>query len=209
MGVTERRAREKEALRTKILEAASRLFLEEGFESVSIRRIAEQIEYSPATIYLYFKDKAELIDAICEDFFEDLLEAITAAAERETNPIQALKTGLRAYIQFSIAHPSHYMVLFGMPVKPNEEISPHDKGLQAFEVLRDKIRACLSAGVIAPQHVETAAQTVWMFVHGVTSLLIVSHPQPGFPWLGKDHLVDSALDLLVAGLRNCSLTEPS
>ncbi|HUI54499.1 MAG TPA: TetR/AcrR family transcriptional regulator [Bryobacteraceae bacterium] len=196
-------------MRTKILEAASQLFLEEGFENVSIRRIAEKIEYSPATIYLYFKDKAELIEAICEDFFEDLLAAITSAAEHETDPIQALKTGLRAYIEFSTAHPSHYMVLFGMPAKPAEEISPHDEGLQAFDLLRDRIRACLAAGVIAPQHVETAAQTTWMFVHGVTSLLITSHPQPGFPWLGRDHLIDSALDLLIAGLQNRSLTSPS
>ena len=67
MGVHERRAREKKELRQEILDAARDLFLREGYENVSMRKIAEKIEYSPTTIYLYFQDKADLLDCICEE----------------------------------------------------------------------------------------------------------------------------------------------
>jgi len=69
MGSKQRREREKEALRQDILDAARELFVEEGYDNVSMRRVAEKIEYSPTTIYLYFEDKASLLYAICEETF--------------------------------------------------------------------------------------------------------------------------------------------
>src|ERR1051325_3817396 len=112
MGVLERRAREKEALRTRILDATSKLIVEEGLGNLSIRRIAERIEYSPATIYLYFKDKAELIAAICEEAFGEMLETIGQACESTPDPVEGLRRGLRAYVDFGIRHPSHYLIVF-------------------------------------------------------------------------------------------------
>ena len=64
MGVKERREREKESLRQDILDVAREMFATEGYESVSMRKIADKIEYSPTTIYLYFKDKNELFYAL-------------------------------------------------------------------------------------------------------------------------------------------------
>jgi AcrR family transcriptional regulator len=67
MGVQERRARQKEGVREEILDAARTLFVKEGYEHVSMRKIAEKVEYAPGTIYLYFRDKAEILDRICEE----------------------------------------------------------------------------------------------------------------------------------------------
>jgi len=210
MGVTERRAREKEALRHKILEAASQLFLEEGFESVSIRKIAERIEYSPATIYLYFKDKAELVNAICEDSFAELLEVVNEASQ-DPDPLHGLRLGLRAYIDFGLSHPHHYLVVFGVLHK-EQMADEHNTleplpGIAAFEVLRSGVRSCIQSGVLPPGDPETISQCVWMFIHGVTSLLITNYEMPCgyFPWLDKEHLIESSLDLLLAGLKNSSL----
>ena len=72
MGVQERREREKQGIREEILEAARQLFVTEGYENVSIRKIAEKIEYSPGTIYLYFQDKAEILAQISEETFSRL-----------------------------------------------------------------------------------------------------------------------------------------
>src|SRR5579863_9246935 len=77
MGVQERRAREKKELRQEILDAARDLFVREGFENVSMRKIAEKIEYSATTIYLYFQDKAELLDCICEETLDRLVRKQT------------------------------------------------------------------------------------------------------------------------------------
>jgi AcrR family transcriptional regulator len=217
MGVAERRTREKEALRAKILEATSRLMVTEGPESVSIRRIAEQIEYSPATIYLYFKDKAELIDAICRELFGQMIEELGAAVAQETDPLKRFRRGLRAYIDFGISHPNHYLAVFGAPPHPRENVPPidhseaHRLGLEAFDILRQVIRGCISQGVLPAGDAETTSHAAWMCMHGITSLMITTYggPCPVYPDMtaaDRDHLIDSALELLVAGLQNCTLS---
>jgi len=215
MGVVERRAREKEALKAKIIEAASLLLVEEGFESVSIRRIADQIEYSPATIYLYFKDKAELIDAICEELFGQMLEALTDAGAGESDPLKRLRIGMRRYIEFGMSHPNHYLAVFGQPSRSQEETAEgheaHRLGMEAFEILRQSLRECINHGAMPACDVETTSQAAWMCLHGVTSLMITTYggPFPVYPEMSdadRNHLIDSALDLIIAGMRNCALS---
>src|SRR5689334_15238479 len=99
MGVQERRAREKENIREEILDAARTLFVKDGYEHVSIRKIAEKAEYAPGTIYLYFKDKAEILDRISEETFAKLAQRMHAINKDQISPIDALRRGLRTYIQ--------------------------------------------------------------------------------------------------------------
>src|SRR5712691_9823525 len=105
MGVQERRAREKKELRQEILDAASELFVREGFENVSMRRIADKIEYSPTTIYLYFKDKAELLEQVCAETFSRLVQRLTKINEQPGEPLEKMRRGLLAYIQFGLENP--------------------------------------------------------------------------------------------------------
>ena len=79
MGVMERKAREREELKQQILDAARELFVRDGYESVSMRKIADKIEYSPAAIYTYFKDKDEILDCLCEETFLQLHQHQLAA----------------------------------------------------------------------------------------------------------------------------------
>jgi AcrR family transcriptional regulator len=74
MGITERKERAAQQLRNSILETAMELFLDDGFENVTIRRIAEKIEYSPATVYLYYQDKNEILYALHAEGFDMLYE---------------------------------------------------------------------------------------------------------------------------------------
>ena len=209
MGVLERRAREKEALRTRILDATSKLILEEGFENLSIRRIAERIEYSPATIYLYFKDKAELVAAICEEAFGEMLETIGQACESTPDALEGLRRGLRAYIEFGIRHPSHYLIVFGMSGLPDQQNScePNDLSMQTYAFLKRGLQACIEAGVIPPSDVETASRVTWMAIHGITTISImdVSAKCADFAPLDREKLIESGLDLVIAGLSNCTL----
>src|SRR5919199_6408909 len=110
MGVQERRAREKQELRQEILDAARDLFLREGFENISMRKIAEKIEYSPTTIYLHFQDKADLLDCICEETLGKLQQRLAAIGELTADPLERLKIGLRTYIEFGLEHPNDYRV---------------------------------------------------------------------------------------------------
>ena len=115
------------------------LFVELGYEAVSMRKIAEKIEYSPTTIYLYFRDKSDLLDCICSDTFEQLVERLGSISHEESDPFEALKKGLRAYIDFGLQHPAHYKVAFMMPhahhcdpERPSRSDSAGERAFGAF-----------------------------------------------------------------------------
>src|SRR5207247_4153004 len=102
MGVQERKARQKENLRQEILDAARELFVREGIENVSIRKIAERIEYSPGTIYLYFNDKAEILQTLCQETFSKLQQKMQAIKDDTADTLGSLRRGMRTYIEFGL-----------------------------------------------------------------------------------------------------------
>jgi AcrR family transcriptional regulator len=202
MGVKERRARQKRFLRQEILDAASELFVRNGYENVSMRRIADKIEYSPTTIYIYFKDKAELLEQVCKETFGRLVKRLSKIMEQPGDSVERLKRGLIAYIEFGLENPHHYRATFMMPLpegfdktKYHEQDSP---GLQAFSFLTRGLTECIKAGKMPSMNVEMASQTLWAGIHGITSLLIT---HSSFPWVGRDKVIHSTVDTLVAGLQ--------
>jgi AcrR family transcriptional regulator len=201
MGVKERRARQKKYLRQEILDAASELFVRHGYENVSMRRIADKIEYSPTTIYIYFKDKAELLEQVCRETFARLVEKLTKIMEQPGEPLERLKRGLLAYIEFGLENPHQYRATFMMPIpegfdheKYHQADSP---GMQAFAFLTRGISESIEAGKMKGVNVDLAAQTLWAGIHGITSLLITHQT---FPWVGRDKVIHFTVDTLVAGL---------
>src|ERR1700757_2609359 len=111
MGVRERREREKSETRDKILDAARELFVSEGYEGVSMRKVAEKIEYSPTAIYVHFHDKQELFLELCHADFRRLAESFAQLA-KITDPIERLRRIGRAYIEFGLENPNHYRMMF-------------------------------------------------------------------------------------------------
>ena len=105
MGSIERRERQKENLRREILDAAREMFIDEGYEAVSMRKIANRIEYSPTTIYLYFKDKSELFNQLCEETFAQLAQRLENLHRKHSDPLDYLRAGLRCYIDFGLKNP--------------------------------------------------------------------------------------------------------
>lgn len=202
MGVQERRAREKQELRSEILAAARDLFIREGFENVSMRKIAEKIEYSPTTIYLYFEDKADLLDCICEQTLGSMHERLLGIRDRYRDPLERMHRGLREYIQFGLEHPSDYRVAFIMEFKDFAEsgrnMRCHAMGEKAFNGLLTDVTDCINRGLFAQRDPAAVSQAIWGAIHGITSLLIV---RPKFPWVDQDLLLDTLVDSLVAGFK--------
>ncbi len=154
MGIAERRTRHKESLRNEILEAARALFVEEGYDAVSMRKVAQRIEYSPTTIYLHFKDKGELFQAICEEMFAKLSrkleeQAKKRAADPNPDPIAALREGLQIYAKFALKNPEHYTVTFMLP---RNQVVPFDgsTGQQAFRLLAERRHGLRGSGRVPP-----------------------------------------------------------
>jgi AcrR family transcriptional regulator len=204
MGIAERRAREKEQLREKILDAASQLFTAEGIENVSIRKVADRIEYSPSTIYLYFKDKDELLATICQETFAQLSARLRKLVAQQSDPIQALRAGFRCYIEFGIQHPHHYHVTFSLPNKPQGirtsagAVAAAD---ECFDILRQGLRAAMEAGRIRQTDLETVSLISWMFLHGVVSILSNCHDPNQMPAKPRLDVVSEAIEQLLRSLR--------
>jgi AcrR family transcriptional regulator len=203
MTVKERRAREKTVLREEILDAARDLFLREGYENFSMRRLAEKIEYSPTTIYLYFKDKSDLLFSLCEETFSRLVQQLETIASLATDPLDGLRAGMLAYVEFGLKHPSNYLITFVLPhptgtSETDRQLCPNSMGMRAFDCLRQGIAECVRAGEFRKLDLEKTSQAIWAALHGVTSLLIV---HPDFPWASREELVDQVVETTIEGLR--------
>jgi AcrR family transcriptional regulator len=200
MGTKERRKREKETLRQEILDAARQLFLKNGFENVSMRQIAEKIEYSPTTIYLYFEDKAELFRSICEETFAKLEGELGAIVKTDRDPALCLRKGAKAYIRFGLRYPHHYQLVF-MTSHPHKRDSNFQftgtAGERSFRLLLEIISQGIEQGKFRKSDPMVLAQTAWAAMHGVTSLLITLTE---FPWVDKATLIESAVKTLVRGV---------
>ena len=197
-----RKQLEKENLRQEILDAARELFVAEGYENVSMRKVADRIGYSPTTIYLYFRDKSNLLFEICEATFSKLSDEIEKSWQGIDDPLERMRRGLLAYIHFGLKNPHHYDVVLISPKDKHltgEEFTyENSMGKRAFDLLVASVADCLDAGVIRRADVALTAQTLWAGLHGTTSLLIA---HPGFPFAETETLIDSVIDMMIRGLK--------
>lgn len=171
MGISERKEREKQEMRRRILDVAMNMFLVDGYDKTSLRNIAEKIEYSPATIYLYFKDKDELFYEVQKDAFQKLNE-VFAQHVTATEPLARLRQICHTYVQFGIANPELYDLMFIIraPMNVVEEKEMWDNGTDAFDFLVQTLTACIEQKLIKYTDPMIAALSVWSMGHGLISL---------------------------------------
>jgi AcrR family transcriptional regulator len=201
MGIAERRERQRAELRDQILAAASRIMAEEGFSALTMRKIAEAIEYSPATIYLHFESRDQIAMQLVRDGFAALLEHM-APALAQTDPLERLKEFGRRYIDFSLRHPATYRLIFMEDERFAEQVMAPlkvdgraDGG--AFELLTATVQALIDAGTFRALPAETIAGLLSAAMHGIASLKISC---PTYPFSGEiDGPTEVMLDALVRG----------
>jgi AcrR family transcriptional regulator len=174
MGILERKEREKQEMRDSILNVATEMFIEEGYDKTSIRKIADKIEYSPATIYLYFKDKDEIFHAIHDKGFEKFF-ALMESTRSIANPFDRLVKLSDLYIDFAYENPEYYDLMFIMRA-PIEALTHSNEdwacGFRAYDALKSIIKDCMEQGYMKKMDIELAALSIWSFKHGMTSLAI-------------------------------------
>lgn len=178
MGVTERKERHKEDLKREILDAALELFSEQGFEKTSIRNIAEKIEYSPTTIYLYFQNKNDIIHGLHVEGFK-LLTAKFADLANEAHPFKRLTKMGYAYMSFAQENPEVYKLLFVMsePMKHLEECKDEDwvEGDRAFDALLTTVTQCQEYGYFRGLDTKKLSMMIWSTMHGLCTLSTSGH----------------------------------
>lgn len=173
MGTAERKERQKTEMREAILSAALHLFSDDGYDNVTMRKIADEIEYSVGTIYLYFKDKDEIFFELHKLGFEEFYKR-QLAIQNVKDPLQRLKEHGLAYIQFAIDQPQYYDLMFisRIPAKTIKQKQNWASGDRTYELLKLNIVQAKEAGYFKVVEVDVAAFSLWSFVHGISSLFV-------------------------------------
>jgi AcrR family transcriptional regulator len=198
MGIKERQERDREAVRRSILDAARELFVAEGFQNVSIRKIAERIEYSPAAIYSYFPSKDDIFFALAEEGFRLLAETLVASAH-VPDPLERLRRGLWAFYTFSKAHAEYFALMF-----VDRSVPSLSQDFQRFEFFQETtaraeadIRACIERGQFSRDLEPAAAlHVLWVGMLGAATIKLAQRLAPGE---NPDALAHDLLETLLAG----------
>ncbi len=175
MGTAERKAKEKEELKALILRAAQKLFAEKGIEQTTIRNIATAIEYSVGTVYVYFKDKNEILHELHTQGFRQLGGEMRVLFN-VSDPMERLKALGRVYLQFAVENPDMYELMFSMKA-PMEFLESQcrvhwNEGKGTFDALRGTVSECIQKGHFAGHQLEPLSFMIWSTVHGMASLHI-------------------------------------
>jgi AcrR family transcriptional regulator len=179
-------------LRRVILDAARTAFLRDGYESLSMRALAEAAGLSHGAIYLHFKEKEEIFEALVGESFDQLAAALQTLRGRGGDPVRFLKRAGRKYVEFGLSNPGAYEFAFLLR-RPGRAGRPH----LAYDYLRAAVQRCIDAGRFRVRNADAAGQAIWTAVHGVTALLIA---RPDFPWTSRKTLIGRVVDSAVDGL---------
>jgi AcrR family transcriptional regulator len=194
MSTADRKLKEKEALRDLILQAARRLFVEKGIEQTTIRNIADSIDYSIGTVYVYFKDKAAILHALHSEGFTAMGERFVAL-HAVADPMERLRQMGRIYIRFAKENPDMYDLMFSMkaPMAYLEAINDAEwsEGQDTFGALKSTVQQCLEAGHFKGHQLEPLTFMIWSLVHGMCSLEI-GHRTKGVDLEHPETIVDDA-----------------
>lgn len=191
-----RRIAEVEAMKLRIRNVALALFLREGIERVTIRKIAARIRYAPATIYNYYKNKDEIFLALRQDGFAKF-QTYQMESRRQRSSRKRILAHGRAYLRFAIDNPQLYDLMFMMKA-PMQKVAGDEslhKTQQSFQYLKDDIRSCMKEGILKKGSVDTVALAFWGIGHGLASLLIRERLIM-FERTDKNGLVEQAADYL-------------
>ena len=201
MGVKERQERDREQVHRRILDAAQELFVAEGYRNVSIRKIAEKVEYSPAALYSYFPSKDDLFFALAEEGFRKLFEFTNDPAVMTSDPLTAIRHGFLRYYQFSRAHPEYFELMFVDRSVP--KISHEWERFAYVEQMIDEVRGVIKRGIDAglfPSDTDSdvAFHILWAAVHGPATIAVCDRLAPDE---NPDALARDTLEAAIAGLR--------
>jgi len=157
MGVAERKEREKEQRRNDIIDAAEAVFFSKGYDNATMDEVAEKAEFSKGTLYIYFKNKNELLHAISARALEILYSWFSSAVEKEKTGIDKVRAIGRTYYEFFIKEPDYYNALLHdekIKIHPgdleeNEALARCEEwGHKIFQLIEDMVRVGIADGTI-------------------------------------------------------------
>jgi AcrR family transcriptional regulator len=200
MGIRERQSRERDTVRQKIVDAARGLFLTEGYANVSMRKIADRIEYSPGAIYSYFASKEDIFFVLAEEGMQEV-RAHCSAADAGDSAYDRVREALWRFYTFSRQQPGYFSLIFVDSAVPR--LSRDWERFGAMRALRHEIEQDLQQLIddgVFPQADSAASifRILWTAVYGAAVFRLSHRMAPGED---ADALAQDLLDAVLAGLR--------
>jgi AcrR family transcriptional regulator len=195
--------------RDEILLAAKTLFLEEGYDAATIRKIADRVGVSAPALYLYFQDKEAIMLALCDQTFGRLIERISRIEKTVSDPLERICRFGDAYARFGLEHPDEYRLVFighnipeavrkvGHRMPIDDPTRPGVGGALVFSRLVTMLSQLEASGVKLNYPPDTCAELCWMGIHGVVAALIM---KPDFPWSNRETLIQGMQDIVINGI---------
>lgn len=197
MGIAERKEREAQEMRDKIINAAMKLFVEKGFEETSIRQIAKSIEYSPAALYRYFTNKDELFYVVHDCVF-DLLYAHLKPIEQIEHPVERMTAMGRKYLEFALNNQAYYELLFVQKSPMNTDMTDDEWScaMKTFGLLESSVKDCIDQGYFPDRDVHTTTLTCWSHMHGMITLYFRERMKM-YPEEHRLHLIHQSVSMMM------------
>lgn len=197
MSISDRRRRETEELRQRVLDVAEEIIATEGASHVTMRRIASRIEYAPTVLYRLFANKNDLMDHLIVRGYEGVQRRYELGMNRtDLEPLQKLAAVLSAYCSYALDHPNHYHMWFasGRISLEKWQLKMRHGRLEftVFQAWFDCIEACRAAGLFPGRDRYRVFQVLWSRMHGVISLRL---QHPDFRWPPAEEHLAEALDI--------------
>jgi AcrR family transcriptional regulator len=194
----------------EIIAAAKRLFLKQGYQNFTTRKLAAQVGLSQTGLYVYFKNKDELLEAVCRATFAGLVERFREIAAKRSDAPDLLRRLIEAYVQFGVEHPDEYLITFMVGrsapkfVRRKDLSRPFERqgiGVQLFLLFREQIARMIDTGRLRQCDATLVTQAVWAAAHGLVSLMIA---RPGYLMSEHRALIATMVGALVDGLHRKS-----
>lgn len=199
LAVQTRRERQRAEQRAELLQAAHALVKEEGYDGLTIRKLANKVGYAPMSVYSYFEDKHAILMALAEDAFTILANRIRKRLPDD--PMEGLRMGLLEYASFGLENPNEYRIVFmtrDLHMHDEKEFRELEASNPALQCLLESVNACREAGVLKGD-VRAIATVLWTMAHGAISLAVTF---PSYPFGDPMSYCGKIIDLALSAVRN-------
>jgi AcrR family transcriptional regulator len=186
--------------RAEILEAAERIFVAEGYEGATIRKIADEVGVSSTALYMHFRDKDEILHEICLIAMQALLEQNSQIAARRIDAVTRLRLMLEAYVAMGLEHPNAYLLVFVAPVRETgsaTQLATAEINAKCYDRYSGVIREIAAAGRLRAGDADSAALALWSACHGLVTAQIT---RPAVNWPPAETLTRLMVEGLLHGL---------
>lgn len=203
MGTKQRREKDREVMRRRILDAAKLLFVKQGFDNVSMRGIAAAIEYSPAALYRYFRNKREILSVLRDEGFQRFVQAQQERLDTIPDPLERLRRGGRGYLRFALKEPEYFHLMFSTSCREVDmEGDCAGHSMKSYEIFYRNVQECVERGDFGPVAVDTVVFALWSSMHGLAHMINSGRVGVLASTMDVDRLIDDILDFnLRPGIR--------